>query len=156
MYCSTCGQKLADHLNYCNSCGARVEKSSADTTKTIPANLFKGPSVVLMMGFVGFIAVLKLVLDNPRLDMPATVFILVAYLAALIAVTAMFIGFAWKQSNGRGDRSKRHDGSTDEYVRPVSFRGSNTNQLGEPTYQPVGSVTDSTTRTLDEVHVERR
>jgi hypothetical protein len=108
-----------------------------------------------MVGFAGFIAVLKIVLDNPRLDMPATVFILVAYLSALISITAMFMGFAWWHTRGRRDRSTRHDDAGNDYARPGAFRGPNTNQLGEPTYQPVGSVTDSTTRTLDEVMVER-
>lgn len=115
----------------------------------------KGLSVVLMMGFIGFVAVLKIVLDNARLDMPATVFILVAYLSALTSIAAMYFGYMWISTRRSNDRSKRHDISNNEYS-PPAFRGPNTNQLGEPTYQPVGSVTDNTTRTLDEVIVERR
>jgi hypothetical protein len=156
MYCSNCGQQLADHLNYCNSCGARLEKTSAATPGAASPHFVKGLSVVLMMGFIGFVAVLKIVLDNARLDMPATVFILVAYLAALTSIAAMYFGYMWKSSGLGRDRSKRHGAATEDYAPPSSFRGSNTNQLGEPTYQPVGSVTDKTTRTLDEAMAERR
>ena len=117
----------------------------------------KGLSVVLMMGFIGFVAVLKMVLDNARLDMPATVFILVAYLGALTSIAAMYFGYMWLSSRHGRDRSKRHDTVNAEYTPPpTSFRATNTNQLGEPTQQPIGSVTDSTTRTLDEVLVDRR
>ena len=158
MYCSTCGQQIADHLNYCNSCGARLEKAFQPGVSNSPSpQMAKGLSIVLMMGFIGFIAVLKIVLDNPRLDMPATVFILVAYLSALTSIAAMYFGYMWVSSRHGRDRSKRHGAPAVEYAPPAtSFRGTNTNQLGESTQQPIGSVTDSTTRTLDEVLVDRR
>ena len=157
MYCSTCGQQIADHLNYCNSCGARLEKYVPVVgPNTAPPQMAKGLSVVLMMGFIGFVAVLKIVLDNGRLDMPATVFILVGYLTALTLIARMYFGYMWKSSGPGRDRTKHHGPSKEEYVPPVSFRATNTNQLQDRPPQPVGSVTDSTTRTLDEVLVERR
>jgi hypothetical protein len=156
MYCSNCGQRIADHLNYCNSCGVRLEKPSTPAPGAASPHFVKGLSVVLMMGFIGFVAVLKIVLDNARLDMPATVFILVAYLAALTSIAAMYFGYMWKSAGFGRDRSKRHATPNEDYAPPASLRGPNTNQLGEPIYQPVGSVTDNTTRTLDEVIVERR
>lgn len=156
MYCSTCGNQIADHLNYCKSCGARIEKNPPVVGNAASPQLAKTLAVVVMMGFVGFVAVLKIVLDNGRLDVPGMVFILLGYLAALTIISAMIIRHMWKATGEDRIRSRSAESSDDEYHPPRSFRGTNTNQLGEPVQQPIGSVTDSTTRTLDEVYVEAR
>jgi hypothetical protein len=156
MYCSTCGQQIAEHLNYCNSCGARIEKNPLVISNSSSSQLAKPLAITVMMGFVGFIAVLKIILDNPRLDIPAVVLIVIAYLAALTIISAMMIGHMWKTSGDIRVHAKKPNIDSDEYAPPRSFRGSNTHQLDEPVHQPIGSVTDNTTRTLDEVLVERR
>jgi hypothetical protein len=156
MYCSTCGQQIAEHLNYCNSCGARIEKNPLIVSNSSSSQLAKPLAITVMMGFVGFIAMLKIVLDNSRLDIPAVVLIVIAYLAALTIISAMMIGHMWKTAGDIRVHAKKPKIKSDEYASPRSFRGSNTNQLGEPIQQPIGSVTDNTTRTLDEVLVERR
>jgi hypothetical protein len=156
MYCSTCGQQIAEHLNYCNSCGARIEKNPLVISNSSSSQLAKPLAITVMMGFVGFIAVLKIVLDNPRLDIPAIVLIVIAYLAALTIISAMMIGHMWKTAGDIRVHAKKFNTDSDGYESPRSFRGPNTNQLGEPVQQPSGSVTDNTTRTLNEVLVERR
>jgi len=156
MYCSTCGQQIAEHLNYCNSCGARIDKNPLVISNSSSSQLAKPLAITVMMGFVGFIAVLKIVLDNPRLDIPAIVLIVIAYLAALTIISAMMIGHMWKTSGVIRVHAKKSNIDSDEYAPPRLFRGSNTNQLGEPVQQPIGSVTDNTTRTLDEVPLARR
>ena len=155
MYCSTCGHQVADHLNYCNSCGARIEKNPLVVSNASSPYLAKALAVTVLMGFAGFIAVLKIVLDS-RLDVPGMVFICLGYLTALTLIAAMIIGHMWKTSGDIRIHSKKHAASEDEYHPPRSFRGPNTNQLPEPMNGPIGSVTDSTTRTLDDVYVEAR
>src|SRR3954462_7556605 len=149
MYCSTCGNTIAEHLNYCNSCGARIEKNPLVISNASSSQLAKPLAITIMMGFVGFIAVLKIVLDNPRLDIPAMVLILIAYLAALTIISAMIIGHMWKTAGDIRVHAKQSNSEAAEYAPPPrSFRETNTSQLGEPGQQPVGSVTDNTTRTL--------
>jgi hypothetical protein len=155
MCCSTCGNTIAEHLNYCNSCGARIEKNPLVISNASSSQLAKPLAITIMMGFVGFIAVLKIVLDNPRLDIPAMVLILIAYLAALTIISAMIIGHMWKTA-GNIRIHPKEPSAPEQYVRPVSFKTTTTNQLVEPREQTFGSVTDGTTRTLDEVLVERR
>jgi hypothetical protein len=153
MYCSTCGQPIDGHLNYCKSCGARVEKQPVVVNAANP-QLGKALAVTVMIGFSAFVAVLKIVLDNGRLDMPATVMILIAYLTALTLIAGMMVGYMWKTAGDTHARMKPRE-PISGYAPPRSFRGSNTNQLGGPVAAPMGSVTDSTTRTLDEVYVDR-
>lgn len=155
MYCSTCGHQIADHLNYCNSCGARIEKNPLVVTNASSPYLAKALAVTVMIGFVGFIAVLKIVLDNGRLDVPGMVLICLGYLTALTLISAMIIGHMWKTSGDIRIRSKKPS-AADDYHPPRSFRGSNTNQLQEPSDAPIGSVTDSTTRTLEKAYFDAR
>jgi|KBSSwiStaDraftv2_1062776.scaffolds.fasta_scaffold485727_2 hypothetical protein len=156
MYCSTCGNQIAEHLNYCNGCGARIEKNPLIIRNASSPYFGKALAVTSMMGFVGFIAVLKIVLDNGGnggLDVAAKVMILLAYLATLVLIVAMMIGHMWKNS---GDiRIKQHEPKMpNDYFPPASLRPITTAQL-EESRQPVASVTDHTTRTLDEIPISR-
>jgi hypothetical protein len=155
MYCSTCGNKIADNLNYCNSCGSRIEKNPLVISNASKPELAKTLGAVLVTGIIGFVVILKFLIDNPRLDASAVVIILVAYLAALTLISAICIGHMWKTAGDIRVHPKEEPES-DRYSRPSAFRTTNTNQLAEPANQPIGSVTENTTRTLDEVLVDRR
>lgn len=150
MYCSTCGNKIAEHLNYCNGCGARIEKNPLVISNSSSPYLGKALAVTSMMGFISFIGVLKIVLENSGLDIPAKVIIILAYLATLVFIVAMMIGHMWKTS---GDiRVKYHEPKMpDDYRSPAGLRPVTTAQLEEQR-QPA-SVTEHTTRTLDQVPV---
>ena len=154
MYCSTCGNKIAEHLNYCNGCGARIEKNLPIVRNSASPQLAKALAVIGPIGFVGFLAVLKILLDNGRLETGAIVVILIAYLATLFLICGMLVGRFWKHS---GDiRIKQHEPKLpDDYVSPASFRRVTTAQL-EATHEPGISVTEHTTRTLDEVPLVRK
>jgi len=69
-------------------------------------------------------------------------------LATMLLMFAATMTMGWKQINATGHRAVKED--RDDYRRPTSFREVNTSQLpaGDPGF---ASVTDSTTRTLDEV-----
>ncbi len=155
MYCANCGASVAENLNYCKSCGNRIERNPLVMSNSSSHDLSRTLSLVVVMGVIGFVAVLKIILDNGRLDMPATVMILVAFLSALTIISAMIIGHMWKTAGDFRVHPRRNE-LEDEYVSPRTFRGRNTNQLGEPDLQPVSSVTDSTTKTLDQVPIARR
>lgn len=146
MYCAGCGRPLSVNLNYCNSCGARNEKNALVVSNSSNRMMgFAGPAVAIV-GLIGFIEVLKMLL-NSRLDSPAVILILLAYLLTVFLMFAVLIGHVWKRSGDIRIKSKDRD---DDYNAPSSFRGVNTAQLGEPR-QPAMSVTENTTRTLENV-----
>lgn len=150
MYCSACGNPVNENLNYCNSCGGRIEKNALVVSNASAPYLPKAIGVIGMMGFAVFLGLVKLLLDS-RLDTAAIALILIAYLAALVMVIAMLVGHIWKHS---GDiRIKVKDMETPaapSYLKPVT-----TARLGEANAMPT-SVTEHTTRTLDEVRIERK
>jgi len=145
---------MADHLNYCNSCGARVEKNPLIVSNAASTYMPKALTLIGIFGFLGFVAVLKMLLDARYLDPAAMVLILLGYLATLFMICAVIVGHMWKHS---GDiRVKHHEPKPQtDYVSPVSFRGVNTAQL-EEAREPGLSVTEHTTRTLEGVPLARK
>jgi len=105
------------------------------------------------IGVIGLIAVfpmLKILLES-RLDQPAVLMILFGYLVTVFLLVMMPVAYAWKRS---GDTIVYPDEQND-YAPPQTFRGPVTARL-EAHREPAVSVTEHTTRTLDEVTVERR
>lgn len=149
MYCSTCGNKISDLLNYCNSCGARIEKNPLVVSNSTSPQLVRSLFVIGPIGFIGFLAVLKILLDNGRLDTSAVVLILVAYLFTLFMICAMIVGHTWKHSGDIRVKDKEPK-IPEDYASPASLRPVNTTQLEEHP-QPAASVTEHTTRTLEKV-----
>jgi len=150
MYCSTCGKSLNDNLNYCNGCGTRIEKNPLVISNSSSPQLARSLTVIAIVGLIGFVGVLKMLIDKPNLDTAAVVLILLAYLATLFLICALIVGHMWKNSgNIRIKGAKQADDSNSQ----GSFRGINTAQL-EEYREPVMSVTEHTTRTLDQVPVK--
>ena len=147
MYCSNCGQGLNGNLNYCNSCGTRVERSAmvvnGPSTKPMAvAAIFIGGG-----GLFAFIPLLRELLHS-GLDQAAIIIILGAYLLTVFSMFTVLIGKIWKHSGDVGVKGRI---GIDDYAPPQrSFRSVNTAQLTEP-HQPPASVTDHTTRTLEKV-----
>src|SRR5436189_1259054 len=106
MYCSSCGKSISDNLNYCNSCGARNEKNPLIVSNSSSRIFGIAAPIVGLIGLVGFVEVLKTLL-NSRLETPAVVIILLAYLGIVFLMFAVLLAHVWKRS---GDiRIKSHD-----------------------------------------------
>ncbi|MEP6945425.1 MAG: hypothetical protein ABJA02_05865 [Acidobacteriota bacterium] len=154
MYCSNCGQTLNGNLNYCNSCGTRVERSALVVSNSSQRPFAIAAIVIGGGGLFGFIPVLKILLES-RLDQPAVLLLMIAYLVAVFLMFSVLIGHVWKNS---GDIRIKNDKLRDEFApahHQESFRPVNTAQLTGPRQQPA-SVTDHTTRTLDHIPAAKR
>ncbi len=146
MYCSNCGQSLNGNLNYCNSCGTRVERSALVVNNSSSRPFAVAAAVIGGGGIFAFIPLLQTLIRSP-LDQAAILMVLAGYLLTVFLMFAVLIGHIWKHSGDIRVKGGRND---EEYAPPRSFRGVNTAQLNEPNQQPA-SVTDHTTRTLDHV-----
>lgn len=150
MYCSHCGSSMAESLNYCKNCGARNERNSLVIGNNSARPL--GLAAVLIGGFglFGFFFVLRELLRTP-LDPIVLVVLMVAYLAAVVLMFSILVGHIWKNS---GDIRIKGAERADEYPPTASFRAVNTAQLDEPRERHA-SVTEHTTRTLDELPIAK-
>lgn len=145
MFCSGCGTQLDALLNYCNRCGNRVPKSES---VSVGENLAQSVSYVGGFGLLGFIFVAAVLL---RKGVPMEAFVPIAafYLTALVAVCWLILKYSTKMLTGRGTVTENRATDT-----PAELTGRITAQLDEPR-QPVASVVDHTTRTLDKTPITR-
>lgn len=125
----------------------------ASRSRMSPSGLFTiSGTFIVVIGLLAFFPVVRSILDNP-IDTPAKVLLILSYLFVLLIMFAATMAMAWKQLS-IANAAKGSDTGGEEYRPPASFRKLNTSQLpeGDPGF---GSVTDSTTRTLDEVTIKR-
>jgi hypothetical protein len=153
MYCSICGNALSPHLNYCNHCGARSEKDKPEQSNSPSGWVALSGALLAAFGLFFAVNLLRMLLDS-RLDTSAIVIILICYLVTVMVMFSVFIRHMSKGS--RETRSGRRELQSGQAYEPPpsSFRRVNTKQL-EPAGEP-GSITEHTTRTLDEVLVEHK
>ncbi|MFN6964515.1 MAG: zinc ribbon domain-containing protein [Pyrinomonadaceae bacterium] len=148
MYCSACGAQIAEALNFCSRCGTPSERNFTSEPDPARRTLVIGASVIGVVGLMVLMPLMRTLLQS-RLETPAVVMILLAYLVTLMIMFSVTMGMAWRSSGasgpGRGRQKKTDDTPDAVYRPPASFRAIDTAQLhpGEPGF---GSVTDSTTR----------
>ena len=152
MYCSACGNSINENLNYCNVCGAKIDKNALQARSASPVGVL---SIAVGFfgtgGLFGFIVLLKILLDS-RLDQPAVLMVLVAYLVTLFLICATLVGQLWRFS---GNPKTESNEAPEAYAPPKQMRTVNTNQLEEAREPFISSVTENTTRTFDKVPVEK-
>jgi hypothetical protein len=150
MYCSHCGTSIPGNLIYCKNCGSRVEKNALIVSTSSSKMTMAAAGAIGVVGLGGALPLLKILLES-RLDQPAVLMILFGYLVTVFLLVAMLVGHAWKRS----DDIRVHTDDSDDYAPPRSFRGPVTARL-EAQREPAVSVTEHTTRTLDEVPIPRQ
>jgi len=148
MYCHTCGARLAQALSYCNHCGANLStlnvQGQAGTSGTAIDTLLwviVGTTITLLGMAFGALVLMNNGTINERLGMA---FVILTFVA--LVVSDGILGWRLLHLNREADEIRTvpqlHDLSTDE-PDPLTARA-----LHEP-LEPVSSVTEQTTRTLE-------
>ena len=149
MYCSSCGTLIDTKLNYCKQCGARIDKLATTKNSTGLEYLSMATGFVGLGGLgltVGLIAILL----NYSVIPQVIVIITLAFLCAVFGISCLMI-----QQISRMTKSDSGE-KTFEKSNPAQLGAAiNTAQL-EERREPARSVTENTTRTLDEVLIERK
>jgi hypothetical protein len=151
MYCQKCGNQVSDALKYCNNCGANQKKGKEKSVvgkmlDDILTTLF----LVVMFGLGILVGLVAVMLANglPRELVAA---ITIAYLIAVFSICFMLMTqvkrIVGANLEGNSDR--------DEMPQPSLQLPRRTTAQLETNFEPA-SVTENTTRTLDEVLVERK
>ena len=150
MYCSSCGVAVAQHLTYCNQCGAKLNSEKVDslvkTTELRQEAMIMSAMVGLfILGMVAMsvlLGVMKAVL-NFQFG-PLLVFAFMSFLI-LIGLEGILISRLFRR---RTDKSKS-GAPTVNITKELEAQS-------RVVSEPAGSVTDHTTRTLDPIYDERR
>lgn len=149
MYCPTCGKELTHGLVFCNGCGRRVageEPAQVVVSEASQNFVLAGILGLPIAGIgimIGLISVLKKELDLPN-DMVFGITML-AFLLLVISEVA-FIITLWKRMK-QPKPGRAESPAVPQY--PAQMKDVEIKSLPESYSQPIGSVTDHTTRQLE-------
>jgi hypothetical protein len=153
MYCSNCGNQIIGKLKYCNSCGDRLAKE--EDRDGMPGkmldNILTTLFLVVMFGFGILVGLVAVLLGN-GVDPQAVGVISLVYLASVSFICFMLLWQVRKLIDARlnARKSELPDNSPLQFVPP------NAAPRLEEYRQPASSVTDHTTRALEEVPLQRK
>lgn len=154
MYCSTCGAAVAQGLSYCKHCGGKLngdkDNGVAESSEIKPESLIRAMTSVFVLGILAItvlIGVMKAILnlnDGQILGFATFSFLIMLLLESV---------FIWLLL-------RRKRGPTAEAGNAVLSKGQVTKELDEAQarllQEPVTSVTEHTTRTLEPIYSERK
>ncbi|MFT3743846.1 MAG: zinc ribbon domain-containing protein [Pyrinomonadaceae bacterium] len=149
MYCSKCGNSLANGLKFCNSCGNRVVGEVEDRDGTpgkMLDNILTALFLIVMFG-MGILVGLVAVLLGSNIKTEIVAVTIIVYLAAMFGICFSLV----RQVPKLIDARLRASGyGPNEPAEQPQLNPRTTAQL-EEFRTPVASVTDHTTKTLDKV-----
>lgn len=142
MYCVACGTPLAPGLSYCNRCGMSLKERGE--TKQGPVNSYL--AAITIIGIGGLIMMLggAIALKNgAQLNQDM---IGVYMLMTFLIVAVVELSLCWQLSRLNRNAEKKQAALPQMNAgMPIEIRGPQPRVLGEP----VPSVTENTTRTLE-------
>lgn len=153
MYCSSCGSRIQPELNFCSRCGAKVAKSDSETSKAEMDALSTAVAAIGVFGFVGYIFVALILVKN-AVPVNALVVVSLFYLGALFGICRLIL----QQMNKISGKSFASIHNPYNNFQTGELNQANTAQLetaGDIASATVASVTENTTKTLDEVLLKR-
>jgi hypothetical protein len=141
MYCSTCGTAITPGLSFCNRCGARLE-DKPELIGTAPINSFLTAITLIAICGLGIMFGGSLVLKKAA-EMP-TDFIgfFMLFTFVLTGLTELMLIRNLTRLTVGSEQKRRF---SNKQQPPLELRPPTAQSFGEP----VGSVTDNTTRTLE-------
>jgi predicted lipid-binding transport protein (Tim44 family) len=151
MYCSSCGVVIAANLTYCNFCGAKVRSEKTDTLAKTTELRYDSFIMSAMVGLfvLGLVAMGVLLTVMKALEFNVGTLIAFALLSflTLVGLEGILISRLFR----RKSRPEKSGGSA-QTAMPTKELEAQSRGIVEP----VPSVSEHTTRTLDPVYSERK
>ncbi len=141
MFCASCGTLINTKLNYCNRCGARVDKLAVSENKSEALQYLSMATGFVGLGGLGLTVGLIAILLNFSVHSEVVVMLALAFLTAVFGISFLMIQQISRMTNTSQASSKN-------VFENSQLSSSNTVQLEEPRI-PAASVTENTTRTLE-------
>ncbi len=153
MFCPNCGKTVNEKLKYCNGCGERLSKEIEIDKDGTPGkmldNILTALFLVVMFG-LGILVGLVAVLLGNNVEPKFVMYIAITYLAAVFGICYTLLSQVPKLIDAK---LKSQQGSPGQLEYPQLERVT-TAQL-EEYREPAMSVTEHTTKTLDQIPLRR-
>lgn len=141
MYCSACGTPLAPGLSFCNRCGANLRAPTDSKTGTITA--FLTAITLIGMTGLGIMFAGALVLKNEANMHEGLVGFFMLFTFLFLAITEILL--LRQMSRFTKSTDQKPPETSAQFVSAPELRSGQQRALPEP----VASVTENTTRTLE-------
>lgn len=149
MYCSYCAAPLGRGASFCNRCGANLKERSEEVSKSAINGYL---TAIALLGLGGLAIMLggaiKMSQDTELHEPVIVIFMLLTFV--IVAVTEFMLVRQLSRISGIDQRKEF------EFRPPASNTSELTEARPRVLAEPVGSVTDNTTRTLEYSQRERR
>jgi len=152
MYCPNCAKEVTSGLSFCNHCGFRLkgarDNDDVKSSEVKPGLLVSAMVGLFILGLVAIailIGVMKVIAGfDPSIVFAFTIFSFVLLLMIEGLLTWMLLRGKKAEKEVSNTNQLNEQGVKEMYAAPT--RG-----LSDPTFQPIASVTEHTTRTLEHV-----
>jgi len=152
MYCSSCGVAVAQGLSYCNFCGAKLngEKgaNAVRSSEVKPEALVWGMVAVLVFGFVA-ITFLMMAMKMVGLNVGQILAFTILSFLIMLLVEGVII---WQLLRHKRGAEETGDNAVSKEQATKELDVAQARMLPEP----MPSVTEHTTRTLEPIYNERK
>ena len=151
MYCPSCGNEITVELKYCNRCGANLTLPATTTPVALAPVKLTIPSIVLGLTILGGLGMIfGAATDFARRDLHpfALVWIVLFSGATLFGCVGMLIRFLTRMM------TLQREIAPAPQPRPAFTDRPPVPHLPPPRMEPVGSVTENTTRTFAPIYRE--
>jgi hypothetical protein len=151
MYCPTCGNEITVELKYCNRCGANLTVPAMTTPVALAPVKLTIPSIVLGLTILGGLGMIfGAATEFARRDLHpfALVWIILFSGATLFGCVGLLIRFLTKMM------TLQREIAPAPQPRPAFTDRPPMPHLPPPRMEPVGSVTENTTRTFAPIYRE--
>jgi len=141
MYCVNCGSPVTPSLSFCNRCGASL-KEKAESNKTAPITAFLTAITLIAICGLGIMLGGSLALRSAA-GLPVD-FVAFFMLCTFLTVVVTEVMLVRNLSKLTGSSETKHVFTPAQPQPPLQLQ-----QPAASSFEPVGSVTDNTTRTLE-------
>lgn len=152
MYCSTCGVAVAQDLSYCNYCGAKVNGEKADrvskSSEVNPQFLLSSMIALFVFGLVAITMLIGVMKAVIRLEAGQILGFAALSFLIMLLLEGLCLWFLLRRHRG----AKETGATALEKEKTTKELDAARERL---LTEPVPSVTDHTTRTLEPVYRER-
>lgn len=153
MYCRSCGRQVDKGLKFCNGCGAKLGRTDENDAEGTPGKMLDNILTTLFLTVffgMGILVGLVAVLLGNGVSTEMVAIVTITYIAAILGI-AVILG---RQVPKLIDAKLKMRSEADHEPSPAQLRPLTTAQL-EEYREPAGSVTEHTTRTLEEAPIRR-
>jgi hypothetical protein len=152
MYCPSCGNEISVELKYCNRCGANLTVPMMSPPVALAPVKLAVPSIVLGLTILGGLGIVfggATEFARQGLHPAAIVWMVLFSAAALFGCVGLMIRFFTKLMI-----LQRELPPSQQPQRPLFNERQTPQHLPPPRMEPIGSVTENTTRTFTPIYRE--